>query len=682
MKNLYIILGTILLIIIIICIIRKCTINITTKEYFMSKSESLSNNLLKNGSFQHGHDISGSIIKRGINNIVKILDNPNCDTSQYVLEQNDSTNSNDGSIYIVPISVQSSHNYRLTIWCAIMNKSKKIDLVHIKTHSDNLCQNTDELNVKTIITDKKEIDNLTWYKHDMTFMIPNGTNSVMIELGCLKYNKIGKRYFTDLVLLPYLPHAANFEATIGLKTFLDAYNKYSCSNGNGIIWNDLSNYGFTYKWSKKPTWNDEGYFKVKNNTLTGPTSQKLLENGLEFSFIMHAKSNRSDQDTNQDTNQNSNQNIQSLFVPGNPGTLGTAVGINIPNNYGKVYLIINGEIFETKENIRPQNNHIYTVTYKDNTLELWINDILLETFNNVRRPYFNEMLIKINREGNWETDLYAFLVYDNKIDENKIRYINYYLKNHPTQPIPLIMPSDKLQKPSISLTTPLDKLITPLDKLITPLDKLKKVSKSIELEKDSDVCPTCYKRGSEYIVYIPRRGKYAKIMGYGERSYGPSKERAHQIYRANFPGCKMPKILRFDRIPHHECPYILAKHNPCNNKYCRNVDWSKEGIDKMGMNAKCNANVSFYCRIHKDKDPSCWCWKDINIENRKCQNYRRQYENPEDYGFTVNMFEIEDHPDFKNYIRKDRIPCWNCNLDASVPKGTVIKTRNWQNIGN
>ena len=122
---------------------------------------------------------------------------------------------------------------------------------------------------------------------------------------------------------------------------------------------------------------------------------------MEFSFVIHAKSNRRDQNLLDI----GSHNADTLFVPGSPGTLGTAFGIDIPNNYGKIYLTVSGETFETTENIRPQNNHVYTITYKNNILDIWINDILLQSFNNVRRPYFNEKLVKINRNGNWESNL-------------------------------------------------------------------------------------------------------------------------------------------------------------------------------------------------------------------------------------------------------------------------------------
>jgi hypothetical protein len=32
-------------------------------------------------------------------------------------------------------------------------------------------------------------------------------------------------------------------------------------------------------------------------------------------------------------------------------------------------------------------------------------------------------------------------------------------------------------------------------------------------------------------------------------------------------------------------------------------------------------------------------------------------------------FDIEQHPDSKDYIKKSKIPCWGCNLDAPESTG-------------
>ena len=37
-------------------------------------------------------------------------------------------------------------------------------------------------------------------------------------------------------------------------------------------------------------------------------------------------------------------------------------------------------------------------------------------------------------------------------------------------------------------------------------------------------------------------------------------------------------------------------------------------------------------------------------------------ENSYEHGCKPGSFNISEHPDYSNYIRKDKIPCWNCDL--------------------
>ena len=171
-------------------------------------------------------------------------------------------------------------------------------------------------------------------------------------------------------------------------------------------------------------------------------------------------------------------------------------------------------------------------------------------------------------------------------------------------------------------------------------------------------------------------------MGAGKNSYGTNKENAHRLYKENFPDCPIPEELKFNRISHDKCPFIVRRANPCNEKECRNVKWDKKNLHKMDIPKKCRRHISHYCRIDNNTytDPICECWKVENRNLKKCIKLREKYEPATDYGCNINVFEIEEHPDFKNYIRKDKIPCWNCDLTAPAAKDSVIKTRNWDNL--
>lgn len=620
----------------------------TNYETFVGKRDILNShyNLLTNSSFQNGKDIKNAFIE-GDGSIIRLDKNPNCDVSQYVLKLNKN------AIYNIPANVKKNYNYKITLWTTSVDKN----LVKIYSNNNQISLE------KNMFIDKKILNNNTWYLLYITFV--SNSDTILLKINNTYNNEI---YLTDITLLPYLKYLPNFGATIGLETFLDASNQYSCSNGTGILWNDLSNNAFTYKWISKPTWNsDDGYFKTKNNTLVGPSSLDVLNTTDEFTIIIRAKSNSSPDGLVGGTN--------SVSIPGSPGSMGNAIRLDIPNNYGKLRLTINGQALmrEDDESIRPNDTNVYTITYKNNTARIWINESLFQTYTNVVRPYFSQYPIKINgvvkllgdkkiELPRWDANLYAFMIYSKELNQNEIEYINYYLVYHPAQTLLV----------DVEPTKSMD--IIPAG--TKPMDVVPKPSAIV------NGCPTVSIENGEYIVYVPKDSKYSQIVGYGKRSYGPKKETAHHIYKTNFPDCPMPTLLRFDRVPHNVCPYIIAKNNPCSTEECKNVDWTKDDINKMGMTEGCRRNVSYYCHKNRYIDPNCKCWKESNKYNLECQKMRKEYEPPEDYGFTINIFDIEEHPDMKNYVRKNKIPCWNCNLMSPDGGRDATETRNWSNIKN
>jgi len=666
--------------------------NIYFKEGFTSDNNDLLNeyNLIKNGSFQNKTDISSN--KKGINNIIKLDDNPNCNISQYVLEQDDSK---DGSFYTIKQNVNKNFNYKLTIW---LNSSKKCDLVFIKTSDNNVIKSTKNL------VDKKVLNKLNWYKYEIIFSTENN-DVINIELGT--YRNINKRYFTNLILLPYLKNLPNFKTTIGLKTFLDAKNKESCLGGTSFIWNDLSNYNELYKWSKNPNWVKDGYFKTVNNTLSGPSGVKLLNTSNEFSIIIHSQSVASKKDSNKD-------NKQTLYLP---NTNNTAIGINIPNNSGYIEITFNGKVISTKDkSIQSHiNDNIYTLTYSNQKAKLWVNNQLFYTFDKVPQPLFDKNMLKINHNGNWDANLYSFLLYDKEISLNEIKYINNYLKNRPKiKPMINIIDShnnsdsdnstdddndggDNYKKYKKRCHSHCYKKHKDIKNCRTEISACKKYcddkrSSSDKIcDRTSQDCPIVYKSNNEYIFYIHKNSKYTDKMGHGKRSYGTDKENANYLYKENFPDCPMPEALQFKRIDHNKCPFSVRKNNPCNEKECRSVDWSRD-LHTQNIPHKCKRQVSHYCRkevnnnLNNDSsygrlmDPICECWKPSKINDEKCSKIRNIYEPANEYGYDINVFEIDEHPDFKNYIRKDKIPCWNCNLTAPDIKDSVANTRTWDNL--
>ena len=111
------------------------------------------------------------------------------------------------------------------------------------------------------------------------------------------------------------------------------------------------------------------------------------------------------------------------------------------------------------------------------------------------------------------------------------------------------------------------------------------------------------------------------------------------------------------------CPYSLKQLNPCYIDQCYGVNWNVENYSDLNINDKCKKAVSNYCRINYDIDEKCACWNPKYKDSEKCIKMKKFFENPQDY-CSPGAFKIEEHPDFSKYIKKDKIPCWGCNLEA------------------
>jgi len=178
-------------------------------------------------------------------------------------------------------------------------------------------------------------------------------------------------------------------------------------------------------------------------------------------------------------------------------------------------------------------------------------------------------------------------------------------------------------------------------------------------------CPKVYKKNGKYMVYIQPNSHYANKLNYsGEKSYGSNINRARYTYNINFPRCPIPNEL----IPGSEnkyietCPYIINELNPCYTTACGNVNWNVKNHNDLNLNKNCKKAVSNYCQINYQLDENCMCWDPKNKDDPKCIEFRRYFEDPNDY-CSPSQFKIEDHPDFEKYIKKDNIPCWGCNLN-------------------
>jgi hypothetical protein len=152
-------------------------------------------------------------------------------------------------------------------------------------------------------------------------------------------------------------------------------------------------------------------------------------------------------------------------------------------------------------------------------------------------------------------------------------------------------------------------------------------------------------------------------------SYGKNRRRAREIYRINNANCrKIPEELddwyNHDRPLDNKCPYkVDSQFNPCRYWACENVDWKAHS--PKDLNRACKRRIAAYCEEHPYLDDACACWRKEYRDKDMCKTFRAELDDPRDHGYDAGSFDISEHPDYDKYIRKDRIPCWNCDLSQS-----------------
>ena len=192
---------------------------------------------------------------------------------------------------------------------------------------------------------------------------------------------------------------------------------------------------------------------------------------------------------------------------------------------------------------------------------------------------------------------------------------------------------------------------------------------------DNNKCPYVYIKNHSYFVHIPKTCKYYKYLNKDDIDYGKNRYKAMRLFENNFSDCDIPDILKYPdgEHPSKNCPFKLHDNNPCKDRSCNNVNW-KHPIYEQPVCQECKYSIAHYCKKNADIDDSCICWSDEFKDLGECKAFRKFYDNPNDYQCSIDKFNIEDHPNFNKYIKKNNIPCWNCNLETS--------NTNYKPIGN
>jgi hypothetical protein len=334
------------------------------------------------------------------------------------------------------------------------------------------------------------------------------------------------------------------------------------------------------------------------------------------------------------------------------GNQNIALEVILPKTYGNIYLIAGGEKYKTEIQYLSSLENMMAITYNGDKIFMYINgELVLET--RCPKIYFDNSPIMINPNGKFQGSFYTFAYYNEHHSSGAISKITKYFMR-------MKAIGNELVNPFIDKN--IDDFIFKISER-----KLEEYNTDKKNETLEQTCPKVIYENDRYYIIIPYGSKLAKDIGYsGIRDYGGNIDTARKIFEINFPKCKLPDLL--DKTKYKadlsNCPFImLTPENPCNQFECRKTDWNN-GIPD---NKNCKRNVDVYCSKYSDVDPACYCWKKENRDKSECMKWRGNFEAEDKCDF--RKFDIEQHPDSKDYIKKSKIPCWGCNLDAPESTG-------------
>jgi len=699
-------------------------------EKFSSNIKENYDNLIDNGNFENGSDITNPLNKSGIN---KIISKQNPGKSSYVLQQQKST---ELTFYQITSDIVKNSKYIFLFWMCVSNNDNKIvenlnninfqSLIKIKIlNEDNSSYNL-KLNfkiVQKIITDNNQS---AWFLIRYDFITgPNIQNTMNLYLNYSENIMFDNFYFTNVSLYRSLIDAENFIYNKKLIFYVDGYHYES----NTETWHDLSGTGNDIFWSSIPKVDiDKGSINLFNYKLSGLSSNKFTSDKFCILMVLNKGDNELDS-----TNFDSEEDEKYLIsIPGNDKY---AFELKLIDK--NLHLIYDTYDVISSREIILYNKGLLAILFDNNNINIFHDGInILST--TIRKCYFNNDKIIINRNKNLNLNLYSLLFFNRTIETEELDKIREYFimnnnKNFTKNDINiyhmdataeysaiydnnnfLVNPYDKkyiydnyeedqnlnFDNTDIRIKTANGKKCfnecTNLCNIFLKnrnsakynecvsncknvLDSCNNFCNNEENKSNSyctgtfdgsqivdNQCPTVSIKDGNYIVYLSPNTYYANLYNYsGERNYGKSMARTRRLYHINFPKCAIPDIL----IPSggqpftNSCPYIVNELNPCHVSSCADVNWDVDDFNNLNLGKPCKKVVSNYCQINYELDDKCICWDPKYKNDPKCSEFRRYFEDPTDY-CEPSQFNIEDHPDFNKYIKKDNIPCWGCTVDS------------------
>lgn len=660
---------TVLIIIIIVAFVfmnRKRRIMPIQENFGM---EIFANNLLTNSSFQNGSPPGEFTDSIGNNEIIVF---PNNGQSSYTLRINKDNKIKTTFYIYYSLEVELKANTTYYLGC-LYYSPKNSPLVHRVKF-----MNESPIYLKTMNESRytSPVNCNFQYKYTL-FKTPEDPQKIktIIDIGYRLNDNSSLSYITDIGLFQ-ISDTSGIPVTENLRSHFNVFNSQSVKDFNPLI-KDISGNGHDFN-ATRSRGIKTGSINLTQNTLTGNNAFTIQnENSLtlktNFSIFIFAQSSLSNnvivnENFNGEFYQEEEQNVSPDDIKGAvlfeiSGNQGYAIRMYTPDKYGRMYIIAGNKAYQTTYKFPSFIQSMLALVYDGEKIKLYLDQvIILETV--CPKIYFDNKGMKLNPNNDFNGEIFAFAYYNTNLSDNQVRLISRYFTR-----------MKALGKEIMSFNTcsleNLNSFIIPAPgkiiskKIILEKEQEKLIQESNNL-KDSDknkYCPKVIHEDGHFYVVVSKDSALCKKIGYyGLRDYGTNIDTAKQIFETNFPNCPIPKCL--DKRQYEgdiaNCPFImLVPENPCKNFECKDACWEKGTV----KNENCKNNINAYCAKYADLDPACYCWKKENLNKADCLKWRGKFDSHDKCDF--RKYPINKHPEFSNYIKKDNIPCWGCNLDGT-----------------
>ena len=700
----YIIILVIILFVLSIVVITVCY----NKKYkhlyenFESTSSNDNHNLIKGGNLLSSTLPHRSSLTPNNTELIRAISNPS--TSTNAVEIKPSNGHSPVNHMKFKLKTDKNTSYKITLWVGNVNINKSNHLKGIVdfSYSSSAPLKCVDLKYKILDTVSKTTENKQTLWTNLSIEI-KGDNLYMF----LGYNKNSKNsiYFADIYMSKVFNLANDFKCTGGLKCMIIPAKTLTQSKTNTIV--NIADTSQSFKSSENISLMN-GSGNILGKTLKGMPSNtintkqktdiKQLSIVLTMDVLGQSKKQLHSQDSilTEEEEESLEYDVELLRLSGNQDT---ALELLLRyDDKNQCYLIIklSGEIIGEPIQIpktKLTHHIIYNINAPDkNGIEYYLNNSEEPSLkvHTKTRLYLDSEPIIINHTKTKDShssnnvNLYSLLIYNDALDHKTRSCIFEYISRDHNTSVPdtdtytfqnCLNKTDNLQDNAISRNNVTADNATSGNNITSGNNGMHKYrsnnthqNNNTYQNKDTyNECPAVYKHRGNHMVRVSYNTKYGKRYNldknnrYLVRNYGKNQSDARDTYLQNYPDCAVPHDLQKHKKPtdHSNSPFSLD-NNPHTQSECYGVNWDMKNPHNMNMSDKCKRIVATHCE-NNHTDTGCSDWHPDNKNCPKSQKNRRHFQ-PADPRCRPGSHEIEDHPDYKKYIRRDKIPCWNCKL--------------------